>query len=128
MKTIILLITLYLCSHADTRPSTLFEQKCSICHMQQRPHADLMETMVAPPIMGVMKHVKEAKPTRNEAVAFVADYVFNPTRDKAVCQPQAIQRFGLMPSQKGNLTKEEALIIAEYLYDNFGSRGMGRNR
>lgn len=87
-----------------------------------------MGTLVAPPIMGVMKHVKEAKPTRSEAVAFVVDYIFDPSASKAVCMPQAIKRFGLMPSQRGNLSREEALQIAEYLYDHFGSGGMGRNR
>ena len=85
-----------------------------------------MGTMLAPPIMGVMKHVKEARPDRADAVAFVVDYIFDPRRDKAVCQPQAIERFGMMPSQKGNLSREEAHAIAEYLYDNFGPMGRFR--
>lgn len=113
---------------AEENRELLFEQKCSVCHLTHRPHADLMNTMVAPPIMGVMQHVKEAKATQAEAVAFVVDYIFSPSAANAVCMPQAIDRFGVMPSQRGNLSREEALQIAESLYDDFGSRGMGRKR
>lgn len=130
MKTYYLFIAVWLTSavYGQENPNTLFEQKCSACHMLYRPHADQMETMVAPPIMGVMKHVREAKATRAEATSFVVDYIFDPNRAKALCQHQAIERFGLMPSQRGNLTRDEAVSIAGYLYDNFGSGGMGRNR
>ena len=34
--------------------------------------------------------------------------------------------FGLMPSQKGNVTKEELTTIAGWIYDNFGNQGQGR--
>ncbi len=43
--------------------------------------------------------------------------------------PQKIQRFGLMPSQKGNVTKEELEKITEWMYENFppaGFKGRGR--
>jgi hypothetical protein len=31
----------------------------------------------------------------------------------------SIEKFGLMPSQKNNLTAKEAQLVAEYLFDNF---------
>jgi len=31
----------------------------------------------------------------------------------------SIEKFGLMPSQKGNLTTKEAQLIAEYLFDSY---------
>jgi hypothetical protein len=42
---------------------------------------------------------------------------------------QKIERFGLMPSQKGVLSKEELTLISNWLYDNYppdGFRGMGQ--
>jgi cytochrome c len=118
--TLLLLTFTALSVMAQEKGSTLFEEKCAACHLKQRPSLEAMNTMIAPPIMGVMSHVKDAKATKAEAVGFIADYIFEPTSAKALCMKQSIDRFGLMPSQKGNLTKEEATIIAGYLYDNHG--------
>jgi cytochrome c len=107
-------------SMAQEKGSTLFEEKCAACHVKQRPAYEEMKNLIAPPIMGVMTHVKDAKATKVEAVNFIADYIFDPTQAKALCMKQSIERFGLMPSQKGSLTKEEATTIAEFLYDNYG--------
>ena len=109
--------------------STLFDAKCSICHAKSRP-AD-MSNLVAPPIMGVMRHVKMTYNTKDSAVNFIMDYVINPSKDKAVCMPQKIAKFGLMPSQKGIVTKEELSQIASWLYDNYppqGFRGQGMGK
>lgn len=105
---------------AQEQGSVLFEKKCSACHVKQRPAYEEMKNLIAPPIMGVMTHIKDAKTTKSEAVEFIADYIFEPTSTKALCMKQSIDRFGLMPSQKGNLSKEEAQKIAAYLYDNYG--------
>ncbi|ADR34683.1 cytochrome c, class I [Sulfuricurvum kujiense DSM 16994] len=126
MKTEILLSYTLFCifglgsAFAQEDPKILFEQKCSVCHLKQRPAYEEMKTLIAPPIMGVMTHVKDAKATKIDAVNFIADYIFEPTPAKALCMKQSIERFGLMPSQKGNLSKEEAISVAGYLYENFG--------
>ena len=104
---------------ASDKGATLFDQKCSSCHLKQRPHVDRMHLMVAPPIQGVMFHVSEKYPSKKEAVDFIAHYIFNPERNKAVCMTHSIEKFGVMPSQKGNLTPQEAKIIAEYLFDRY---------
>ena len=107
---------------------TLFNNKCAACHAKTRPSD--MSSLVAPPVMGVMRHVKMKYPTKDAAVAFMVDYVLEPSREKAVCMPQKIQRFGLMPSQKGNVTKSELETITAWMYDNFPPAGfkggMGR--
>ena len=100
---------------------TLFDNKCGMCHTKTRPSD--MSSLVAPPLMGVMRHVKMKYPTKEEAVAFMVDYVLEPSKSKAVCMPQKIQRFGLMPSQKGNVTKKELQTITSWMYDNFPPAG-----
>jgi len=108
---------------------TLFTQKCATCHITTRPKD--MSTLIAPPLMGVMRHVKDIYSNKSKAVAFIKDYVLNPSKDKAICMPQKIKRFGLMPSQKGNVTEEELEVIANWMFDNFppkGFRGMGRGK
>ena len=100
---------------------TLFDNKCGMCHVKTKPSD--MSSLTAPPLMGVMRHVKMKYPAKEEAVSFMVDYVLQPDRSKAVCMPQKIQRFGLMPSQKGNVTNTELETITAWMYDNFPPAG-----
>lgn len=125
--TIVTLGTLFLftpASYAQTSGENLFKAKCAACHVNTRP-SDI-STLVAPPAMGVMRHVKMTYGTKEEAVKFITEYALKPDESKAVCMPDKIKRFGLMPSQKGNVTEAELQTIASWMYDNFGSQGQGR--
>ena len=95
----------------------LFEAKCSMCHVTQPPQD--MSKLVAPPVFGVMRHIKMKYDNKADALAFMRDYVINPDAKKALCKPQKLKRFGVMPSQKGNVTQEELEKITEWMYDNF---------
>jgi hypothetical protein len=95
----------------------LFMKKCAICHKTTRPSD--MSTLVAPPIPGVAMHVKQRYPLRKDAMAFIESYAMHPQRSKALCMPQRIQRFGLMPSQKGKVTPQQLKKIAAYIVDNY---------
>ena len=95
----------------------LFQQKCAVCHMQTKPTPKQRSQMVAPPVLGVMFHVKKRYPNRADAVAFIVDYAHNPSKKKALCP--SIKRFGVMPSQKGAVTKDELKAIASYMFDRF---------
>jgi hypothetical protein len=112
---------------ASQNPKELFEQKCAICHSMTKPKD--MSSVVAPAIMGVMRHVKMNFNNKAEAVAFMKDYVLNPSVKKAICQKRKIERFGLMPSQKGVVSESELDIILPWVYDTYppkGFRGNGR--
>ena len=106
---------------AQESGEALFKAKCSMCHITSRP-TDISK-LIAPPAMGITMHVKMAHSDRNGFKAFVKDYVINPSADKALCEKYTLQRFKVMPSQKGNVTPEELDKIADYLYDNFAKRG-----
>jgi hypothetical protein len=98
-----------------------FQAKCASCHLTSKP-SDI-STLVAPPIMGVMRHVKMVYPNKEKAIAFMKDYVINPSKDKAVCMPQKIQKFGVMPSQKDIVSEKELDAILPWIYDNFPPKG-----
>ncbi len=102
---------------------TLFEKKCAMCHITQRPTPEMRKKLVAPPIMGVMHHVKEMYREEAEAVDFIVDYVLQPDRKKSVCDDEGIRRFGLMPSQRSNVSKEELEKIARYIYKHYPPAG-----
>ncbi len=110
----------------------LFKAKCALCHTTSRP--DDMSKLIAPPIMGVMMHVKNGVKgkdkieKRKNAIDFIVDYVQNPSAEKSMLEPHAIERFKVMPSQKENVTPEEIVVIANYLYDNFPPKGMTHDK
>lgn len=126
MKTKLLFVTILLFSpltYANSSGELLFDAKCATCHVKFRPSD--VSTLVAPPLMGVMRHVKMTYATKEEAVRFITEYTLDPQESKSVCMTDKIKRFGLMPSQKGNVTKEELQVIAAWMYDNFGNQGQG---
>ncbi len=99
---------------------SIFDAKCAMCHMKSKP-ADKSQ-VVAPAVMGVMRHMKMTYPDRTQAINFIKDYVINPSQSKAICMPQKIRRFGLMPSQKGNITEAELEQVAGWMFDNFPNK------
>jgi len=102
----------------------LFDEKCAMCHIKQKPTPEMRGQLVAPPAMGVMFHVKDAfGEDRKAAIAFVKDYVIHPDAAKAKCLPQSLNRFGVMPSQQGLVSDAELHEIADYMYDNFPPSG-----
>ena len=102
---------------ATPNAEKIFDAKCAMCHIKTIPQD--RSQLVAPPLMGVMRHVKMQYPTKHDAVVFIVDYVQNPSRAKAVCMQQKIKRFGLMPSQKGNITPAELQKVASWMFDNY---------
>ena len=100
-----------------SKGAELFALKCSSCHTLRRPIR--RSAMAAPPAMGIAHHVAMRYPERRAFVKFIVDYAMEPSADKALCEKETIERFGLMPSQKGAVRSEELKVIAEYLYDNF---------
>jgi len=113
----------------NNQAQELFKNKCASCHITSKP--TIISNLVAPAIMGVMRHVKMSYPSKDKAVAFMKDYILNPSKEKAICMPQKIAKFGIMPTQKGIVSEKELDIILPWIYDNFppkNFRGMGQGR
>jgi len=118
----IFLISIALASYLLANDAkALFDTKCAICH---KVDVQSRESLIAPPINSVLMHVKRSFKDKDKAIAFIKDYVINPTVDKAICP--SIDTFGPMPSQKGVVSNDELEKIANYLYENFpnGQYGM----
>ncbi len=93
----------------------LFKKNCSHCHKLNRPSDT--STLTAPPLSGIMRHVIKRHKSKENAVAFIVDYALDPQLSKALCRPEKIKHFGLMPSQKGQVNTEELTLIAMWMYD-----------
>lgn len=92
----------------------LFTQKCAICHTMTRP-ADKSQ-MVAPPAKGIMFHMSEEIGSNEKILEHIKSFTINPTKEKAICK--SVRKFGLMPSQRDNITDEELEIVAKWMVEN----------
>ncbi|HIP46115.1 MAG TPA: c-type cytochrome [Campylobacterales bacterium] len=123
MKKILLLACVATSVMLASNAEQLVKDNCVACHITTKPTQDQKGSMKAPPMMGVMFHLKEVLKEEQKVKDFIVDYVQNPTKEKAICMPKKIERFGLMPSLKGVLTKAELAEVADYLYANFPPKG-----
>jgi len=135
MKSFSLVVALLLlgCNSQENRVKydgkKLLEQKCKKCHnLEMPPFTSQDET--APPMMAVAFHVHSFVKPKNEsqrtpmAIAFVKDYVQNPALDKSFCDKESLRRYGLMPSQKGELTIDETEAIASYVFSHYTPKNL----
>ena len=99
---------------AQENGEELFTEKCATCHPMTRP--DDRSQMVAPPAKGIMFHMSEEIGGDEKVLAHIQSFTMSPTKEKAICR--SVRRFGLMPSQKDNITKEELKIVAHWMIDN----------
>ncbi len=99
---------------SEAEGKALFEAKCAVCHSLSKPTDK--SKIVAPPARGVMFHLSEAFKTQEEIKAHINDFVMEPSAEKAICK--SVKRFGVMPSQKGAVSKEELEIISEWMLEH----------
>jgi hypothetical protein len=105
----------------------VFEKACASCHIKMISKPELMKvmkTVKAPPMIEVSSQLKnnikivediDDEIHRAVVIAFIKDYVLYPDLDKSMCTGAALDRFGLMPSQKGIVTKKELTKISEWI-------------
>jgi cytochrome c len=115
----------------DLDGRALLQQKCAECHNLEIP-PETSPDEVAPPMMAVAFHIadfiKVATPAEKipASIAFVRDYVMNPSREKSFCDPKSLDDYGLMPSQKGKLGEEELEAIAIYMFEHYNQENFLR--
>ena len=130
IKLFLLFGILFFTACSDSKPiqnydaKQLLEQKCSSCHDLHMPPV-LSDDELAPPMMAVTFHVRDFVSPTNEAqrtstaISYVQDYVINPSLEKSFCDKQSLKRYGLMPSQAGNVDEAQLKAIAEYMFQTY---------
>lgn len=79
--------------------------------------------MKAPPMNMVSMRIKKMNDgDKAQFVAFVKDYIVNPSQDKGVCMPMAYKRFGVMPAIGKGMSDAERETVAVWMYDYFKER------
>ena len=105
----------------------LLKNKCASCHNLDMPPKTYKDEK-APPMMAVAFHVKDfmkvnsPSDKRPKFIDFFKDFVINPSVEKSFCDKKSLKDYGLMPSQKGNVTVDEVGAIAEYVFDFYDQK------
>ena len=109
----------------------LLEQKCASCHNLAMPPL-LSDDELAPPMMAVAFHMPNFMKPKDEsqripmAIEFVVDYVLHPSLEKSYCDEDSIKRYGLMASQRDNVTKDEVKAIAKYMFRHYTQQNLSK--
>lgn len=120
-----LFLTLTLLTTANANPTgeELTKTKCATCHFMNLPTPEQIQSFKAPAMEAVLFHVKPAFENDEAKIKkFIMDYVENPDIKKSVCESNKVAQFGVMPSQKGKVSKEELEKIMDYLLKTYPSK------
>jgi len=115
MKKTILSVLIATSSLFALSGQSVYDKHCAVCHKMVKPKSNLL----APPMPSVSKRLQRDINSKEEFVAFVRDYIQNPSQEKGHCSPKAFKHLGTMPPIGKSLTKEELDVISLWLYENF---------
>jgi len=120
-KTLLLLVATTAMTLANSG-TELLQNKCAKCHMLETPEFHQLPSLKAPAMEAVVFHINLAMQKEDDKKAFIADYVLNPDAGKSVCESNKVAKFGVMPSQKGKVSKEELSLISDAMLANYPSK------
>ncbi len=113
-KLIFTLLSLSASIFAMQSGEELFIQKCTSCHSINMPKSH--STLLAPPAVGLMFHLNENFSNDEEIKEHILTFTLHPDKETAICK--SVRSFGLMPSQKDNVSEKELKLIADWLVDD----------
>jgi hypothetical protein len=130
---IAVVLSLVFTAHAEdlfNKGYEVFKRSCSTCHWESATPEQIAKIrevvkagkkppFKAPPMSEVSARVKKFYPKEKEFIAFVKDYITNPSKEKGVCMPMAFELFGVMPPIGRTLSEEEKEAVAHWLYHRF---------
>ena len=88
--------------------------------MRQKMMKEMQDNDTKAPAMPMISmRIKHMTDSKEEFVAFVKDYIQNPSQEKGYCMPMAYKRFGVMPPVGKGMSEEERELVAQWLYDSF---------
>ena len=108
----------------------VYKDNCMKCHAEMMTKAEALKsfkTLKAPPMVEVSNKLKNNIHTNDDdidvkrrvVIAFIKDYIDNPSVQYSMCEPMAIEKFGIMPSLKGKLNERQKEAVAQWIYDRY---------
>ncbi|MGD9655239.1 MAG: cytochrome c [Sulfuricurvum sp.] len=108
----------------------IYQNFCASCHAEMLSKEEVLKNinaLKAPPMVEVSNRLKaniriadnDNDIKRRVITAFIKDYIQNPDIMYSMCEPMALEKFGVMPSLKGKLSEEQRQSVAEWVYDRY---------
>jgi hypothetical protein len=110
------------------KTKSLIEINCASCHTLGMPHPSTISSLPAPPMNAVIFHLKSEHKSYEKQKEFIVNYALDPKPDRSVCDMTKVEKFGVMPSLKGKVSKEDLNLIATNLLANFPSQEFVESR
>lgn len=109
---------------------SVYKKHCMKCHVEMMEKSEvikMIDTLKAPPMVEVANRLNEniiiadddSDVKRRVTIAFIKDYIDNPSVQYSMCHPMAIEKFGIMPSQKGKLNDNDKQSVAEWIVERY---------
>ncbi|MEN8147429.1 MAG: hypothetical protein ABFR02_07405, partial [Campylobacterota bacterium] len=106
----------------------VYQESCKACHIEMISAAETMKqmkTLKAPPMVEVSHQLKKTIIIKGDkaddydihrfaTIAFIKNYLQRPSIDYFMCNPGAVDRFGVMPAQS-DLNDDERQAVAEWI-------------
>ena len=103
---------------ANPATEELAVKHCGECHLMGKITKDKLKKMKAPPYWALAKMARLKYTSNDDMVKYIVDYALSPAEDKMLFPHETRDRFGVMPSQKGKVTKAQIKEISEYILGN----------
>ena len=108
----------------------VFQKNCASCHvefMEKKEVLKKFKTLKAPPMNEVAFRLNENiinlddddDVKRQMIIVWIKNYIDAPSMEYSMCHAGAIERFGIMPSLKGQLNEAEKQAVAEWILDRY---------
>jgi len=107
---------------------TLIQNNCASCHTLGMPHPSTISSLPAPPMNAVIFHLKSEHKSYETQKEFIINYSLDPKPEQSVCDMTKVEKFGVMPSLKGKISKEDLNLVAKNLLANFPSKKFVESR
>jgi mono/diheme cytochrome c family protein len=85
----------------------VYDNLCATCHTIEAP------ATLAPPMLHILRHYRQVLPNDQAVAARIAEFVRNPSVERALMPEHARERFGLMPAQQ--LPDNQLRAVAAYV-------------
>ena len=107
----------------------VYKNNCAACHVEMITKAETLKTfnkLKAPPMIEVSNQLKETIIIKGDdeevhrfvTIAFIKEYIKNPSLDYFMCNAGAVDHFGVMPAQS-HLSDAQRQAVGEWIYDRY---------
>jgi len=110
------------------KTKVLIEKNCASCHVLGIPRPSSIASLPAPPMNAIIFHLKKEIKSHEKQKEFIVNYSLNPKPEQSICDMTKVNKFGVMPSLKGKISKEHLNLIATMLLKDFPTKEFVESR